>query len=342
MLAQMLHGIMFFVVKLVAFSSPNIACSGRWVGRAFFGHLSGFEFSRFDSESTLPRWAVHRRNNMRNRFFSCLMLLALTGCANNLAVPITPTIMQDSSYQVIVLNAPPTEMELPDFFEDSGTLYLGGNSELHPKAIFTHESACPITDVTVTYSPDYQYVTIAKGCMASHGLNKVYLLHSDGIGLIRTITGYDSYESGTNRPIEWAPDSKSFIYYRSAGFSDAHIEVFIGIFRYEVETAERKYLAPIWGDYKWSSDGKWIAILDDTSNTECKDLYLLDSDGESLWKLDNVCEDPNAKIEMIWQKTNDSGEVLAVIQKENENQHIISMKEYETASLSSYRQVPIR
>ncbi len=98
----------------------------------------------------------------------------------------------------------------------------------------------------------------------------------------------------------------------------------------------------MWGPYKWSPNGKWIAILDERSNLECKVLYLLDSQGESLWELDSICEDLGVNTELLWQSAEGSSDVLVMLQKERENQNIISTKEYETVNMASYRQVPIR
>lgn len=259
---------------------------------------------------------------------------------------VTLTPLSRPPYDFIVLNPPPSEIGLPELIvDDDGTLDLTkekGTTSEYSRGILNTNSGCFVDTVTATYSPDYQYITIAKRCIANEGHESVYLVHSNGVGLVRTIVGYDGYESGTNRPIEWAPDSKSLIYFRSAGFSDAHIEVFTGIFRYDIETAEREYLAPMWGPYKWSPNGKWIAILDERSNLECKVLYLLDSQGESLWELDSICEDLGVNTELLWQSAEGSSDVLVMLQKERENQNIISTKEYETVNMASYRQVPIR
>jgi hypothetical protein len=77
-------------------------------------------------------------------------------------------------------------------------------------------------------------------------------------------------------------------------------------------------------------------------NTECQVLYLLDSQGESLWELDRVCENSDVKTEILWQRAEGSSDVLVILQKERENQNVISTKEYETVNMSSYRQVPIQ
>jgi hypothetical protein len=301
---------------------------------------------------------------MRNKFVSFLLLVSITGCANYSKTPnpatstpqfsisktetplVTITPFSRPSYELKIVNPPPLEVGLPDLIvADNGTLYLTrekGTISSYSKAILSTNTGCIVDRVTATYSPDYEYVTIAKHCIAMEDMEDVYLLHSDGIGLVRTIVGYDTYEGGTNRPIEWAPDSKSLLYFRSAGFSDAHIEIFTGIFRYDIETAERKYLAPMWGQFKWSPDGKWIAILDARSNNECKVLYLLDPQGTRLWELDSICEDVDTSTEILWQTAENSSKILVVIQKERENQNIIATKEYETENLSSYRQVPIQ
>jgi hypothetical protein len=302
---------------------------------------------------------------MKIQVFTFLLLFSLTGCANyseipsmitstplsSITIPETPvatlTPLPRPPYDFIVLNSPPPEIGLPELIvADDGTLDLTsekGTSAEYSRGILNTNSGCFVRKVTASYSPDFEYIAIAKRCIGDEDYESVYLIHSDGTGLMRTVVGYDSYESGTNRPIEWAPDSKSLIYFRSPGHSDAHIEVFSGIIRYDIETAERKYLAPMWGQYKWSSDGKWIAVLDETNRRgDCQTLYLLDAHGESLYELDKVCEHSNANTEILWQKVEGSNDVLVITQKERKNQNIISREEYEIANLSSYRQVLIK
>ena len=257
-----------------------------------------------------------------------------------------PTSTTGPTFNLRILNPPPVELGLPNLVVDNdGTLYLTEEKDtisIHSRAILSNTRGCLVDRVTASYSPDYHFIALAQRCAFSEGSQSVYLVHSDGVGLIRTIVGYDSYESGTNRDIEWAPDSKSLVYFRTPGYSDAHIEVFAGLVRYDIETAERKFLAQVWGEYRWSLDGKWIAILETNAHDGCQKLYLLDSQGEGLWEVDNICDLSSVGIEIFWQEINPSNEVLVVLQKESENQNIVFRKEYDIAKLSFDNPVPTR
>jgi hypothetical protein len=289
--------------------------------------------------------------------------MAIAGCASSSENPVatstfltstqvTETVLPSltsttgPTFELRILNPPSAEKGLPDLVVgNDGTLYLTTEKDIVPnrsRPILSNTKSCLVDRVTASYSPDYQFIALAQQCAFSESSQSVYLVHSDGIGLIRTIVGYDSYESGTNRDIEWAPDSKSLVYYRTPGYSDAHIEVFAGLFRYDIETAERKFLAQAWGEYRWSLDGKWIAILETNAHDGCQKLYLLDAQGEGLWEVDNICDLSSIGIEIFWQEITPSNPVLVVLQRESENQNIVFRKEYDVAKLSFNKPVPIR
>jgi Tol biopolymer transport system component len=143
------------------------------------------------------------------------------------ALPVVPT--------PIVINSPPSNLNIPmPEIDSSGHLNLNNihinNDVVHCYPGYVEE---------INYSPDYKNVLVLVHCIEE--LNQLFLFRADGYSLLREITA-DSWETILGNKYSWSPDGNSIVYFRTSCCTDAHSEVWAGLVRYDVQTADRKLL----------------------------------------------------------------------------------------------------
>lgn len=162
--------------------------------------------------------------------------------------------------------------------------------------------ACSEVD-KIIYSPTSDHFLVLLACF--EGDNDAFLFPADGSGK-RRIT--DTWDLVNYANIAWSPDGASIAYARINSCCADEIPESAppqGLVRYDLANGQKTWLAG-WTltTMEWSPDGRWIAFLSGGRNREGV-LYLVESDGSALWRLDSATPDTAcARLNWSWEPSN--------------------------------------
>ncbi len=133
-----------------------------------------------------------------------------------------------------------------------------------------------------TWSPDGERIAFVSG---RAGNLDIWIMESDGSNPLN-LTEQDL---GSNFSPLWSPDGQ-FLAYLSAPAGEEFYDVLSGVGYYDVWVMRRDGSNPInltvnfegkSGEYRWSPDGRYIALISESANGSYSDIWLMEPDGSN-------------------------------------------------------------